>query len=136
MTESEDIEAIKRLKAQYFRLMDTGDWDAMRELFVDDVEIDFGLTGGTGTFAGVDELFDMLVPFLADRPTVHHGHMPEVELTSATTATGIWAMEDRVRRPGGTEMHGFGHYHETYRKQGGTWRIASLWLTRLRVDFR
>ena len=32
-------------------------------------------------------------------------------------------------------MVGFGHYHETYRKAAGEWRIASSTLTRLRVDF-
>ena len=31
----------------------------------------------------------------------HHGHMPEIELTSPTTAKGIWAMEDRVWWPAG-----------------------------------
>ena len=24
--------------------------------------------------------------------TVHHGHMPEIDVTSPTTATGTWAM--------------------------------------------
>jgi hypothetical protein len=28
----EDVEAIKRLKARYFRTMDTKDWAAMREV--------------------------------------------------------------------------------------------------------
>ena len=32
-------------------------------------------------------------------------------------------------------MRGFGHYRETYRKVDGQWRIATLDLTRLRVDF-
>ena len=31
-----EIEQIKQLKARYFRLMDTKDWDAWRELFTDD----------------------------------------------------------------------------------------------------
>jgi hypothetical protein len=32
-------------------------------------------------------------------------------------------------------MHGWGHYHETYVKGDGGWRIQTLTLTRLRVDF-
>ena len=28
--------------------------------------------------------------------TVHHGHMPEIEITGPTTARGIWAMYDYV----------------------------------------
>ena len=31
-------------------------------------------------------------------------------------------------------LHGFGHYHEEYRKADGAWRIARLKLTRLRED--
>ena len=60
--------------------------------------------------------------------TVHHGHMPEIEITSPTTATGIWSMEDMLRWPEGSPiaaMHGYGHYHETYEKIDGQWRIAS-----------
>ncbi|WP_242423801.1 nuclear transport factor 2 family protein, partial [Frankia sp. EI5c] len=59
----------------------------------------------------------------------------EITLTSPSSATGIWAMEDRVRFPDGTELLGFGHYHETYAKVGGAWRISRQKLTRLRMDF-
>jgi hypothetical protein len=31
-------------------------------------------------------------------------------------------------------MHGYGHYHETYEKVDGRWRIKSSKLTRLRED--
>jgi hypothetical protein len=44
-------------------------------------------------------------------------------------------MEDMLRWPNGMELHGYGHYHETYRKTDGGWRIASTKLTRLRSDF-
>jgi hypothetical protein len=69
--------------------------------------------------------------------TVHHGHMPEIEITSDDTATGIWAMEDKLRWPEGSPigwMHGYGHYHETYERVDGAWRIKTLTLTRLRID--
>jgi hypothetical protein len=60
--------------------------------------------------------------------------MPEIELTSPTTANGIWAMEDMLRWPDGRELHGYGHYTETYAKIGNHWRIRTLVLTRLRLD--
>jgi len=75
--------------------------------------------------------------FVGDVVTVHHGHMPEIEITSPTTARGIWAMEDMLRWPAGApmrEMHGYGHYHETYEKVDGRWRIKTIQLSRLRVD--
>jgi hypothetical protein len=66
--------------------------------------------------------------------TVHHGHMPELRLTSPTTATGVWAMEDELWWPEGSpirHLHGYGHYHETYAKTPAGWRISSMRLTRL-----
>lgn len=130
----DDIEAIKRVKARYFRFMDTKDWDAMREVFADDVVVDTSSSGG-GVVTGADPFIAFLRDAIGDVVTVHHGHMPEVELASSTTATGIWAMEDMLRWPNGMEMHGYGHYHETYEKIDGTWRIKSTTLTRLRTDF-
>jgi uncharacterized protein (TIGR02246 family) len=130
----DDVEAIKQLKARYFRLMDTKDWDGMREVFADDVYIDTTDSGGR-VVEGADEFMRGLRELLADVVTVHHGHMPEIELTSPTTATGIWAMEDWLRWPGDRDMHGAGHYHEEYEKVDGRWRIKKMTLTRLRVDF-
>ncbi len=36
--------------------------------------------------------------------TVHHGHMPEIEITSPTTASGIWAMQDFLKMPEGSPL--------------------------------
>jgi hypothetical protein len=60
--------------------------------------------------------------------------MPEIEITSPTTARGVWAMEDMLRWPDGRELHGYGHYHETYERTDDGWRIKTLTLTRLRTD--
>ncbi len=71
------------------------------------------------------------------RCTVHHGHMPEVEVTSPTTARAIFAMEDLIWWPEGSRrrtLHGWGHYQETFEKIDGKWLIKTLKLTRLRVD--
>jgi hypothetical protein len=131
----DDVEAIKRLKARYFRTMDTKDWDGMRQVFAADVVMDTTESGG-GVVHGADEFMTFLRAQIGDVVTVHHGHMPEIELTSATTATGVWALEDLLRWPDGSEMQGFGHYHETYEKVDGEWRITSSTLTRLRMDFQ
>ena len=130
----DDIRAIEQLKARYFRTMDTKDWDGMRQVFADAVVVDTTESGG-GVVSGADEFMAFLTETLADVVTVHHGHTPEIQLTSDTTASGIWAMEDMLRWPDGTELHGFGHYHETYEKVDDAWRIASTTLTRLRMDF-
>jgi uncharacterized protein (TIGR02246 family) len=130
----DDVEAIRQLKARYFRTMDTKDWAGMRQVFTDDVVMDTTASGG-GVVSGADEFMAFLEPALADATTVHHGHMPEIEITSATSATGIWALQDLIIFPDGTRMLGFGHYHETYEKHDEDWRIKSLTLTRLHVEF-
>jgi len=127
------FEAIKQLKARYFRTLDTKDWTAMREVFTDDVVVDTTSSGGD-VVEGADAFVAFLRETLRDVVTVHHGHMPEIELTSATTAKGIWAMQDLLRWPDGHELHGYGHYHETYERAGGAWRIKTLTLSRLRLD--
>jgi uncharacterized protein (TIGR02246 family) len=129
----DNVEAIKQLKARYFRTMDTKDWAGMRQVFTDDVVIDTTDSGG-GTVTGADAFVAFLQETLAGAVTVHHGHMPEVTLTSATSATGVWALHDEIVWPDGTAMRGDGHYHETYQRVGGEWRIASSTLTRLRMD--
>ncbi len=42
----DDIEAMKQLKARYFRTMDTKDRAGMRQVFVDEVVIDTTASGG------------------------------------------------------------------------------------------
>jgi uncharacterized protein (TIGR02246 family) len=129
----DDVEAIKQLKARYFRTMDTKDWAGMRQVFTDDVVVDTTDSGG-GVVTGADAFVAFLQETLAGAVTVHHGHMPEITLTSRTTATGIWALHDGIVWADGTRLEGDGHYHETYELVGGEWRIASSTLTRLRMD--
>ncbi|MEU4434611.1 nuclear transport factor 2 family protein [Nocardia rhamnosiphila] len=130
-----DHEALRALKARYFRLMDTKDWAGFRALFCDDVVIDLSEAGGE-VITGADEFLTFLTGRIGDALTIHHGHSPEIDVLSETTAQGIWALEDRLSWPNGTRVHGFGHYHETYAKIDGTWRIRTQRLTRLHTDYR
>ena len=130
----DDIEAIKQLKARYFRTMDSKDWEGMRRVFTDHVRIDTSQAGGN-VVTGADEFIEFLRNTLTGSVTVHHGHMPEIELTSDTTATGIWALQDTIVWPNGTRLEGYGHYHETYQRVDGQWLIESSTLTRLHTDF-
>lgn len=131
---ADDVEAIKQLKARYFRLLDTKDWDGFRLLFADDVAIDTTAAGGSVT-TSADEFVAFLVDVLADAVTVHQGHMPEIELTGPDSATGVWALHDIVIFPTGRRLDGYGHYRETYTRTEDGWRIASSTLTRLHQDF-
>ncbi|KHK89175.1 nuclear transport factor 2 family protein [Novosphingobium malaysiense] len=131
------IEEIKTLKARYMRFVDTKDWAGLRSLFTDDATFDAGLS--PEPLEGPDQFVAWARASLMDAVTVHHGHCPEIEITSPASARGIWAMEDRLLWPetgtdGARWLNGFGHYHETYRHTSGGWKIDSWCLTRLRVD--
>jgi hypothetical protein len=136
------IEQIKQLKARYFRSMDTKDWDGFARVFAPDAVLDVSgesaVPDAEGVIRGNTTIAEYVRSQVHPVVTVHHGHMPEIEVTSPTTATGVWSMEDMLRWPEGGpigEMHGYGHYHETYVNIDGEWRISSCTLTRLRVDF-
>jgi uncharacterized protein (TIGR02246 family) len=126
-----DIEAIKRLKARYFRAMDTKEWSELADCFTEDLIADFRQAPGM-LAEGRDNYMSQLTEVLQDASTVHHGHMPEVHIVEEGTATGIWAMEDIVEMPG-LLLQGWGHYHERYRKEAGEWKISHIRLTRLRL---
>jgi hypothetical protein len=132
-----DIEQIKQLKARYFRLLDTKQWEAWGDVFTVDGEIRFGESETDRWIVGRDRIVRTLQRSIGDGITVHHGHMPEISITGPTTATGIWSMFDYVDKSGEhpIQLRGYGHYHEDYVKDDvGTWRIARLQLTRLRED--
>lgn len=130
-----EIQAIKQLKARYCRYLDTKDWEAWRDVFTDDFVSDTAEAGGK-VIIGADEFVAFIRTTLgkSSQPTVHQVHAPEIELTSPTTARGVWALEDVVRLAPGLNLNGYGHYHETYVKIDGQWRIKTSKLTRLRED--
>jgi SnoaL-like domain len=131
------MEEIKQLKARYFRCLDTKDWAGFEAVFTEGAVLDMSEEAGD-VVHGAPAIAAYVHGHVGPVETVHHGHMPEITLTSPSTATGIWAMEDVLRWPpdGPIEsMHGYGHYHETYERVKGEWRIARLRLTRLRRDF-
>jgi len=137
-TAADELEAIRQLKARYCRFLDTKDIDGWRGVFTTDVMVLLDMAISTGgadpktapALEGVDNLVPMVMGSLENAATMHHCHTPEITLTSATTATGIWAMEDWIVFGDGHELRGAGHYHETYEKRDGNWQIKTLHLTR------
>jgi ketosteroid isomerase-like protein len=131
----EDLEAIRRLKARYFRLMDAKDWDAMRGVFTGDARITTPRMGGGSE--DLETFMSSLPRQLTDATTVHHGHMPEIVFTGDDGARGIWALFDYLEWPEGhfpRAYRGYGHYEEHYRREADGWKIERLRLSRLRED--
>jgi SnoaL-like domain len=132
-----DIEAIKQLKARYFRLMDQKRWDEWAQVFSEDAHL--VVPEGNVDERGRAAVVRSVSQVLEGVRTVHHGHMPEIEIIDRDHARGTWAMFDYVEFPLSAAgqrqgLQGFGHYTEEYVREGGAWRIASLHLSRLRID--
>jgi len=120
----EDIEAIKRLKHKYFRCLDCKLWDELAECFVGDATTSY--TDGKYSLRGVDAIMGFLKKSLGASTvlSVHQGHQPEIDMTSATTAKGIWASEAGLiitdRNVSTREVN---FYHDEYVKMDGQWKI-------------
>lgn len=151
MTETERltaIEEIKQVKAKYFRGVDTGDGDLVRSVLAEDCVLDY-MGGCTDPATGRDfvpstntvlrgrDAWPAGQQVYMGLVSVHQGHTAEIELTSDTTATAIWSMTDRLHFPPGGDfsvMTGYGHYHDTYERVDGDWKLKTTRLTRLRVE--
>jgi hypothetical protein len=135
------IEEIKQLKANYFYCLDHKDWATWKkDVFAPDASLHVPESRAE-PYVGIDNIIAWVSASTGDQVSVHHGHMPVIKISSADTATGIWAMEDRLYRSkeqplasGHTYLHGFGHYHETYVRGPAGWRNKTTRLTRLRVE--
>jgi hypothetical protein len=144
------IEEIKALKARYFRLVDTKDWQALGGVFAPDVAFDRTYGGttqdpATGIWSpplpdvplvvtGRENVVQMVRNATERFHTVHAGFAPEIAVIDADHATGVWAMRDEISHLDGSPvLIGAGHYHETYRRLADGWAIATVRLTRLSI---
>jgi uncharacterized protein (TIGR02246 family) len=89
-----DIEEIKQLKARYFRALDCKDWTGFGAVFAREAVLEVPEAGMTRI--GADAIVASVSEALEGTRTVHHGHMPEIELTGpdtcAKTAPGASAV--------------------------------------------
>jgi uncharacterized protein (TIGR02246 family) len=128
----DDLEEIRKLKARYFRGLDSKDWELYADVFAEDVVVDLSRAHGE-VFRGRPD-FVAYARGLKLIQSVHQGHMPEIELLSESTATGVWPFEDFNLWEDGSQNHGYGHYLETYEKVAGRWRIKTMKLSYLRIE--
>ncbi|MDA1100340.1 MAG: nuclear transport factor 2 family protein [Proteobacteria bacterium] len=141
MEQHSDLEAIRQLKAQYFRFMDTQQWERWRDCFTPDISACY--EGGPRAdgddqphenwVEGREALVEHVRSMMRGVKSIHQGFMPEIELTSATTARAVWSMFDYLRLPT-CNFKGWGHYHEDYVKADGRWKIRKIHLTRLHTE--
>lgn len=134
----EAVEAIRNLKARYFYCLDCKQWDALAELFTDDMQVIS--PNGEIWMSGGEAFARSLQQSLENSISRHQGFTAEIDILDENTAKGIWAMQDIIEwherhpREGWKAIVGSGHYHETYRRIQGKWQIASLCLKRISLD--
>ena len=128
ITRLEDVEAIKKLKAKYWRCVDRRQPDEIVDLFTDDAVAEFS---HRGRFEGRDAIMAFVRQVAQETTTIrtHHGHNPEIEITGDYTAKGTWQIfhymiDDQANK--GRRQSGF--YYDEYAKVNGEWKIKSAQL--------
>ncbi|MBS0366879.1 MAG: nuclear transport factor 2 family protein [Proteobacteria bacterium] len=129
----EDIELIRRLKYRYWRCLDTGDIAGLRDVFTDDITVDY--IGGSYRWqiAGREQVLQSIAgSFNANSVACHTGHHPEIDVQTETTASGIWYLTDVfINLAEKLRTTGSALYRDKYLKAGGQWRIAESVYERL-----
>jgi hypothetical protein len=146
------VEEIRRLEARYARFADEKRWADLAGLFT--VDGTFTPQGTDGeplaVMSGRQGIVDSLTAAMSgDVTPIHLLLTSEIDILSATTAHGIWAMADLVFRnddplvpanapsdiPAFKTMRGWGHYHVDYLKIDGAWYFSKRVQTRTRLEF-
>jgi hypothetical protein len=144
-------EEIRNLRGKYSRAVDEKDRELLRSLFTKDAVADYrgsGIDPVTGEgfrpadveepMRGRDAIADTIAAATTGMVTVHHTAVGDIEVESADSARGTWPLVDRLLFPPGGKfraMTGYGFYHETYAREDGVWKIKTLRVSRLRIDF-
>jgi len=121
-----DLEDIRTLKHRYFRGIDTADASLLEILFTADVSVDYRGGNYRVSLQGRDDMLEFLAnSFHSGAIAMHHGHMPEITLTGANSAEGLWYLEDIfINLEQKTHTIGSAIYRDHYRREGDRWLIA------------
>ncbi len=141
------VAEIHRIKAAYWRGVDTSDGDLVRSILAVDCALDFrgcctDPTSGHDFMPTMNVVLKGRDSWVSDAfkqagiVSVHQGHQAEIEVTGAITASGVWSFTDRLFFPKGaqySQFRGFGFYHDTYEQSDCGWLLKTTRVTRLKV---
>jgi hypothetical protein len=125
-----EIEAIRKLKMLYSQLMDSGEIDALAELFTEDALCEFG---PYGEWRGREMIRQGYRQVFADVMKMKFGSLHNtgnhwVELTSPSIAVGRSYLIDVITHTDPTDnpIVWLGLYDEDYQKIDGAWLIKRI----------
>ena len=126
-----EIELIKRLKYKYLRCLDQKLWDELGTCLTADAVAEY--SGGKYHHEGRDNIVEWIQGGMGSEGFLssHRCHHPEIDLTSPTTATGVWALNDIVIiEEFDITIQGAAFYTDQYVKIDGEWLIAHTYYKR------
>lgn len=122
----EDIEAIKELKARYWRTLDQRKWDELRDTMLPNVVLDMEgipVCEGPEPFLAIC----MQAASVPGQFNAHHGHNARIWLTGKDSAEGTWdCWFQGIDATNRTVLTLTNHYADQYVRQGGRWWIKRL----------
>lgn len=125
----EAIEAIKRLKHDYFYYCDTKQPEKVRTCFTEGlVNIDFGVIGQFDNRDALVEIFASIAcgEFAENIIEFHHAQNPRIDIIDANNAKGTWGLlYSLINSADNTVTQLGGIYHDEYRCVDGCWQISA-----------
>jgi hypothetical protein len=98
---------------------------------VEDAVADYGM--GIELLQGTQAIIEFLKKNLGrdSMISVHQGHNPEIEITTETTAKGVWVLNDRLIIQTIATLNGWRYYEDEYVKVNGEWKKKSTKITNI-----
>ncbi|MGZ8268285.1 MAG: nuclear transport factor 2 family protein [Burkholderiales bacterium] len=121
----EDLEAIRKMKAEYVLACDERRWDDAMRYFTADAAVAFGPFGRFESAAELERFFKEKMP-VTIAFTIHRLCNPIIEV-HADRAKGIWYCEiPSTHIPTNKAILQQGTYYDEYVKEGNEWKHAKL----------
>jgi ketosteroid isomerase-like protein len=137
-----DTVEIKRLQCEYGYYLDRSDWDAVLDLFTDDIVAEYG---NSGVFRGKEHVRALLYAIGYGKSGLRVGQLrdhiqlePVVDVApDGQSARGRWKALVLLGQYGEYARWQTGPYENEYRKEGGRWKISRIhWFETFTVPYQ
>lgn len=136
-----DTVEIKRVQSEYGYYLDRSDWDAVLDLFTDDVVAEYG---NSGVFRGKEHVRALLYAIGYGKSGLRVGQLrdhiqlqPVIDVApDGQSARGRWKALVLLGQYGEYARWQTGPYENEYRKEGGRWKISHIhWFETFTVPY-